>query len=321
MLKLFKKKPLPPYEYVIEGKMVKIARYTRQLWIETGHIPDAYEQENIPTDTMAFVCKVLDDFDDFDVNQYMVCTIDDEMKQWSIDNRKPLDTKTVAEYITQMNEEDAYRLLEKHNEHEAYAMCIIPYLYYSINLQEQDFPALDKTERKMLTEYLEQIYGDGNVFVPGFMLGFDKLRRDDIYIAMENVMTQYFQNKANVNYGMLSGTANYIPGIAFYMLGIPFGVRIKYDSAVFPDMRELEEKDIIRYLPDNLIFEREFLDEIEKTDVKEFEKTEFYKKMEQHGCDNVLFTYPVAMEEVETFYGKFQIEMAKQAAEQENARK
>ena len=109
--------------------------------------------------------------------------IDEEYEKWAERNGAERCVDTMEEYAVFKSHEELLKLLKKHEYNMTYEVNAIPLVYFRKNLFSGPTELrLKKAEISYLKEYLESIFGKGNVYVPGYVM------KPEDYIHMDMIL-------------------------------------------------------------------------------------------------------------------------------------
>lgn len=160
-----------------------------------------------------------------------VVTLDEEYEKWQEENKKENTPDSRAEYCTTIDDKNALRLLQKNHMDYSIEFLTIPLALLGTKHAEQDL-YLRKSVAEEITKYLEPFYGEGNVYVPRYILSLEA------GIGLQNDVEKLLKA---ADAWFTDGTKNAVPELKTQRLArnrsiccIPIAIRITHKSADFP---------------------------------------------------------------------------------------
>ena len=265
-------------------KLISICRYSFDAWMEC--FPDSDEEEwiarTVPLNTYEFLYNFLevnkgyDFFNLEDFENFKIVTIDDEYFKWLNDNNLKNTSENRNKYANSIDEENALRLLEKNELNYIYTSIAMPVCIYSPSIIKKNL-SLKLTDKiiKDLNNYLNEVFEDCDIFLPGYIVRPDELfdNVDVLYELADNYFISKKWEHKDWNIQKLSGRTNLVP------LMIPFLLRGKVNSAIISKDELLLNEVNIRNIPEQLVLNQEGFEEFGIKNVVNFDKTFAYKEM------------------------------------------
>ena len=244
-MRLFKRKQkeLEPVEKVVQAPNIKAPdrikafRYTYETWKKenkTGTQLD-YERMVYPNNLFMFLTKFINGLGSkFIINnetQYSFVPIDKHYFKWLEENNKTDSLKTKGEYCQSLTDDEIYELMKENEWDEEYEIVGIPLYAINSKLEEiaKTYYKIEPELKEDLNNYLENIYGQGNVFIPGYILtqnDFFQDERDFIQIAK-----LHFKKNTNVRFIKWEEQRYNNKVALIYPLVIPFAIKRQYLNA------------------------------------------------------------------------------------------
>ena len=232
-------------EIISKPDIIRTYRYTYCAWQK--EYPNKsqldFEKTILPDNLLEFLYKLaeLTNQEKIDKNgnlpitedmKFSVVPIDKNYYKWVEDNKRIDNILTKNEYCKNLDNDTIYKLMEENGWTEEYSILGIP--IYMINtgmkeIKKTDFK-LEQELKQNLTLYLENIYGEGNVFLPGYILtqnDFFNNERDFLQLAK-----LYFKQNTNVKFIKFEEQIFQNSKALIYPLVLPFAIKRTYNSAV-----------------------------------------------------------------------------------------
>ena len=256
--------------------------YTKDAWFKC--YPDSNEEEWIqttqPNNLKLYLCTIYTQIEKLveknpDLS-YRIITIDDEYFEYLNAHNIENTSQNRIEYIKQVTDEDALRLYIKHkDEFMSYKVAGMPITLYSKELYPTDKAInteLPEELRKKIERYLEQFYGEKNVYVPQYLLKPSTILTD--YERFYSLADDYLENNRKIKLGIY-GTQTIKKGtnitrlyIPIYFRIVPTTMRFTKDTIFNPQLNEL------RIFPEYSIYITDVLQEF-STNVKGIKDLDF----------------------------------------------
>lgn len=242
---LFKKKkkeetsaPMQPIERLTAPAQINSFRYTYDVWHKENPNRSQLDFESViyPDNLFMYLTKLVTNFSKKlaitpDTN-YTLVPIDDSYFKWVEENNKVDSLNTKGEYCNSLSNDEIYQLMKNNGWEEEYEVSGI--LVYAVNTKlEEKTKTSYKLEPKLkegLQEYLGKIYGNDDIYIPGYILtqnDFFQGERDFRQIAK-----LHFQKNTNVRFIKWEEQQYQNKVALIYPLVIPFAVKRRYESAV-----------------------------------------------------------------------------------------
>ena len=185
---------------------IKFTRFTEEAWdkYRPGRKMEEYYDTMQPNSVVDFA---LSSYAQMlllmraNTKKLMICMIDDEYGAWLEEKGLEDDDQNMMDYIGEMDEETAFRLLQKNHMDVQYTACM---LGITVKLKDEEVPAktefvLSTEDRETLKAYLEKVYGEGSIYVPGYILTSDAAENaeDDLVTMAIN----FFDHGVNTRFG------------------------------------------------------------------------------------------------------------------------
>ena len=226
-------------------EVIRTYRYTYPIWQK--EYPNKskldYEATIIPDNLLDFLYKLAEitSQDKIDKNgnlpitndmKFSVIPIDDNYYKWLDDNKRIDNVLTKNEYCQKLDDGTIYKLMKENGWTEEYSVVGIP--IYMINtgmkeIKKTNFK-LEKELKENLITYLENIYGEDNIFLPGYILtqnDFFNGERDFVQLAK-----LHFQQNTNVRFIKFEEQIYQNKNALIYPYVLPFAIKRTYDSAL-----------------------------------------------------------------------------------------
>lgn len=130
----------------------------------------------------------------------LVITIDDEYFKWLGDKKSS--KKTLQKYMSSITKEDAARLSAKNKMNISHDVLVMPvHIIHTVINKKSNFK-LTKEASEALSAYLKRAFPELDLFVPGYVMKFDKIEEaiDDIERAGITFFEHGFKTYANEFY-------------------------------------------------------------------------------------------------------------------------
>lgn len=229
----------------IKEKRINVARYTRDAYLKI--MPDGkqdkWEATTCPKDASRFIYHLLNLISSDKKNARFnrigvkVVTIDDDYFTWLQGRNLTHSNKTLTKYMEQMSEEACEEKSKEHDFNKVYSYCniIFSVVKKSGCFEEKTSFRLDENRRADLLKYLEGIFGDGSVFLPGYIAdNVNALSNRSRFIDMAET---HFNSNCDVRLGLFDEQSN-DPDSNCALFVIPFAVKGEYKSLNIADIKE-----------------------------------------------------------------------------------
>lgn len=240
----FKKKnkeQLKPKDVVVQKikapDKINTFRYTYEPWkkLNPNKTQLDYEKVICPNNLFDFFTKTIILFKEkFTLSPdvtFAIVPIDDAYYKWLDDNKKMDNDVNKNLYVNSLSDEQIYERMKANGWDEEYEVVGIPVYAINSKLEERtktSYKLEDKTRRQLI-EYLSKIYGEDNIYMPGYIL-----TQNDFFKGERNFVQMaklHFKDNTNVRF-IEWEEQRYSNKVALiYPLVIPFAIKRTYESA------------------------------------------------------------------------------------------
>ena len=236
-----KKEQLNPKDVVVQKIMapdkINTFRYTYEPWKKANPNKTQLDYEKVicPNNLFDFLTKTIILFKQkFELSPnvtFAIVPIDDAYYKW-LDDEKKIDNDVNKNlYINSLSDEEIFERMKVNEWDEEYEIVGIPVYAINAKLEERrkTFYKIEDEVKSDLNSFLENIYGKGNIYIPGYMLtqnDFFKGERDFIQMAK-----LHFKKNTNVRFTDWEEQRYSNKVALIYPLVIPFAIRRNYTSA------------------------------------------------------------------------------------------
>lgn len=229
----------------IKEKRINIARYTRDAYLKI--MPDGkqdkWEETTCPQNASKFICRLIDlvasDKKNSRFNRIgvKVVTIDDDYFAWLDGRHITHSDKSLIDYMEQISEAKCEEKSKAHGLNKVYSYCNI--IFSAVKKdgcykKKTDF-RLDESKRADLLRYLEEIFGEGKVFLPGYIV--DNVSALNNRGRFMDMAETYFETNRDVRLGLFDEQENNTDSNCALFI-IPFAVKGEYKSINIDDINE-----------------------------------------------------------------------------------
>ena len=186
-------------------KQMNITRYTKDVWFETN--PDSTEEEfeqiASPYNPYDFISNMLENTQDVnfdDIAIIRLITLGQEYLDWIKKHGLKNTEESRIKYINELSLQDADRVMKKYRYDRVLTLSCFFVSLASVNysvLPRKTMFQLKKEDKERITEILEEVYGEGNVYVPGCIV------KPDVYTMQKDRFAEmaidYFENGKEPN--------------------------------------------------------------------------------------------------------------------------
>lgn len=234
---------------------INVSRYTKEEFARA--FPDKagdWEKSMHPHALNIFVSNMLLQMLQAKVRpaRIRVVVLDDEYKKWQEDNHKENTQETRSEYCRMVSAEDAIRLLKKNEMEDSIEFLALPVALAGTRKEERTL-YLRKSVAQEIQKYLEETFGEGNVYVPRYIMSLEAgIGMQHDFALLHEAAVAWF----------MDGTKDAVPQLKLQKLSaqrslcyIPIAVRICHKSADFP-MDSVSKEETAEFNPVILLGEK-----------------------------------------------------------------
>lgn len=234
---------------------INVSRYTKEEFARA--FPDKaedWEKSMHPHALNIFVSNMLLQMLQAKVRpaRIRVVVLDDEYKKWQEDNHKENTQETRSEYCRMVSAEDAIRLLKKNEMEDSIEFLALPVALAGTRKEERTL-YLRKSVAQEIQKYLEETFGEGNVYVPRYIMSLEAgIGMQHDFALLQEAAVAWF----------MDGTKDAVPQLKLQKLSaqrslcyIPIAVRIFHKSADFP-MDSVSKEETAEFNPVILLGEK-----------------------------------------------------------------
>ncbi len=302
----------------------RISRSTYEVWKDSypNLNKEEWKKAFHPHDLLSYLfvaqTKLIENFD-INANEpfpnICVVPLDDEYMGWLKENGLTNTQENRIKYINNhVDEENAFRLMKKHEWNVDYELMGIPLYVYTEEPVGENRETCYKLPQDMqieLQDYLEKAYGKGNVFVSKYIFKQDDYFENPDYVL--RMAEAYFKEHVGVSYGILETQKYADKNVNLYILIVPFVVKRVYNSAVF-NLDEICDK--VTWVHPNLFFRKDLLADADIFDIEDLESTDLYKKINEYfGKKSTFCPYSICLEDIPEEYNMFVSSLRKKKKE------
>ena len=238
-------------------KMLNVTRYTKDVWFKTN--PDSTEEQfqmiATPYNPYDFIVNLVERVEDInfdEIDAIRLVTLGQEYLDWLKENGLKNNEKNRIKYINSIDTDEADQIMKKYH----YDRVLSTSAFF-VSLKGEGFSnmprktvfRLEKEDKERITEILENIYGEGNVYVPGCIV------KPDVYILQrerfEQMALDYFVDgkESDVKRWM---EQKFAPDTNISAVVIPVFLWDEIDSCVISAAQYTYEGDQTTYYNDTL---------------------------------------------------------------------
>lgn len=223
---------------------INISRYTEKVWLDSypESNKEEWEEQTLPMEYDNFVDKCLDVLQNNNLfaNKINIITLDDEYLDWlNINNLKNTQDNR-QKYIESISPENAQRLLDKNQLGGNYSILSFYCIVYLNEPLEKNFTTFNLSDETInqITLYLNEIYGKGNVSVPGAVLNLENVIDEHDYILHS------FGRRVNTKFGKLSFQKFSSNGLTILEVCIPYVIKLPMSATINIESEELTKDEL-----------------------------------------------------------------------------
>ena len=168
--------------------------------------------------------------------------IDDFFENWIKEKKIEPSIKAVNEYMAQITDDEATKLLKKNHLNMNLSLCSLPFVIMGDTSIEDKHYKLTQECAKEIQDIIEDVYGAGNVWIPGIVTTIDDLdcKKTDVL----NKACRYFAGKDDIVFNDKYSTQTNKNKTRFFTLCIPIVIKNEFESCVYTIDELYNEKGI-----------------------------------------------------------------------------